>query len=105
MNLILALVWLFLATFLFALHLADREPPGWRIGGVPLYGIALAFFVWNVLRWLSVRGARRAPEPSWRERLRRPRAEPGERNPNFMFDEPPPTGTEDRSRGEGQGGK
>jgi hypothetical protein len=93
-NLVMAGLWLVLG-----LGILVTDPPDlrFRFAGVSISSgwAALILAAYNAVRWWSLRSAmmrRRAAEEM--ERHRPPRRAPGEpepeRNPDFIFDEPPP---------------
>jgi hypothetical protein len=88
---VMALLWAALGV---ALIVAD--PPGTHFPGtnVSLGWAALLLAAYNLVRWWSQRSARlrqQAAEEIERHRPQRRRGEPEpERNPDFIFDDPPP---------------
>jgi hypothetical protein len=93
-HLILAIGWLLLGG---AILVADPPSLRLRFGGLDFSvgWVALLFAGYDLARWWSLRSAyrrRRAAEEMERRRPpRRPSGEPEpERNPDFIFDDPPP---------------
>ena len=92
-NLILACMWLVLSAALFIVDPKDLRLT--RVGlDISLGWITLLLTAWNAVRWWGLHSAyqrRRATEELERHRRSPRRAEPEqERNPDFIFDEPPP---------------
>jgi hypothetical protein len=93
-HLLLAVVWLVLGV---AILVTDPPNLHLRLGGFDFSAgwIALLFAGYDLARWWGLRSAylrRRAAEEMERHRPpRRPAGEPEpERNPDFIFDDPPP---------------
>jgi hypothetical protein len=92
-HLIMGAVWLVLGVVVLV-----TDPPGLRLTrfglDVSAGWVALLFAAYDGLRWWSLRSAyqrRLAAEELERHRPERRSAPPqGERNPDFIFDEPPP---------------
>jgi hypothetical protein len=98
----LALVWLALAAMLHLLYVNDplAQPGGREQLGSWLAGLLC---VYNAVRWILQRDAarRRAKGALARfESQYHRNAGPRERNPDFIFDEPPPDQIRERPRGE-----
>jgi hypothetical protein len=94
-NLILACFWLVVAVGAFVLSWVEPDLQILRLAGtgVNVGWLALAFSVYNCLRWQSSRLVARRKQ-QWAEasgRNYRPRREDAEPNPAFDFsDQPPP---------------
>lgn len=92
-HLIMGAVWLVLGIAVLV-----TDPPGLRLTsfGLNVSGgwVALLFAAYDGIRWWGLRSAyqrRRAAEELERRRTERHTTGPqGERNPDFVFDEPPP---------------
>jgi hypothetical protein len=91
-HLIMAAAWLVGGV---AILVADPPDLRMRLGGVNLSAgwAALVLAAYNLVRWWSLRSSyqrRRAAEEMARHRPGRRRGEPEpERNPDFVFDDPP----------------
>ena len=94
MNLFLAIFWLALAGAAFVLAWVEPDRPILRLAGtdVNVGWLALAFCVYNGLRWLSTRRVARRKR-QWEEAAERSYPSPregAERNPAFDFRDRPP---------------
>jgi hypothetical protein len=87
---LMAVMWLVLGVAVLV-----TDPPGMRIPGINISAgwAALVLAAYNAVRWWSLRSDRRrraAAEIERHRRARRPVEPEAERNPDFIFDEPPP---------------
>jgi hypothetical protein len=103
-NLIMAGFWLVIGGTILL-----YDPPGLRIpvggGSVSAGWAALLLVAYNLVRWWTYRSARQAQDAVEADARRREQARreaefpPGERNPDFLFDEPPKQQEGDRPPG------
>jgi hypothetical protein len=93
-HLIMTAVWL-----VMGIAIVVTDPPSLRLTRFGLEHVsagwvALIFAAYDGVRWWSLRSAYRrrqaAAEIERRQPERRPASPQGERNPDFIFDEPPP---------------
>lgn len=92
-NLVLALLWLGFAVFLFALPWVNPEVRPFNIPNteISMGWFALVFFAYNLIRWRTSRPRRPNPTFLPSARARRHEADEGrEANPDFNFSERPP---------------
>lgn len=99
MQLILGLIWILLALYLFFIQSDHAERLGLPLS---LGWLALLFGLYRLVRWWGEYMGRPKQDSAshWkRPPVRRPSDHVGEPDPNFVFDEDPPPGAEPPTNG------